>query len=205
VVSDPLAGSLRFSGASLLLLVSVQVSPAKARFVAVQLNVTLVLIGVVVGVAVRATDPAKQVSTAVLLVMVPFVAVMFELPGAKQVASPVPPMDATAALADLQVTGPGGIWLPKESLPVSANCCVPPTTAVAVAGVTLMDANGAAVQVKFTAPVMLPLVAEMAVVPCCRQVATPLPLIVAIPLLVAQLTEFKVCDGPELKMPVAVY
>ena len=96
VVSDPLAGSLKFSGASLLLLVSVHVSPARARFVPVQFNVTLVLIGVVVGVALSATDPAKQVSTALLLVMLPLVAVMLELPGAKQVASPVLERDATA-------------------------------------------------------------------------------------------------------------
>ncbi len=61
---------MRLSGASLLLLVIVQVSPP-GRLLDDQLYVTLLPIMVVVGFAPSVIDPAAQVSTALLLVMLP--------------------------------------------------------------------------------------------------------------------------------------
>jgi hypothetical protein len=97
VISVPLVASARFSGASLLLLESTQVSPA-GRPADVQLNVTLVLIMVVVGFALSVIAP--QLSTDPLLVTLPLMAVIVELPGVKQVASPEEVTDATAVLVD---------------------------------------------------------------------------------------------------------
>jgi hypothetical protein len=172
VVSDPLVGSsVMLSGASLLLLVIVQVSPA-GRLLDVQLNVTLLPIMVVVAFAPSVIDPAAQVSTALLLVMLPLVAVIVELPADKHVASPALLMDATKALLELallefQVTV--GlvrlVMLPNVSVPVAVNCCVPPTGIDGEAGVTVMDVNTAAVQFKVAVPLMLPLVALIVELP----------------------------------------
>jgi hypothetical protein len=154
------------------------------------------LIIVVVGFALSAIDPATQVSAAPLLVMLPLVAVMVELPGVKQVASPVALMDATPLFVAVQFTV-GLVVLPNVSVPVAANCCVAPTGIDAAAGVTVMDASVAAPQFKVALPLMLPLAALTIEPPTPKHLATPLPLIVATPLLVLQLTEFNGCDGPE--------
>ena len=89
--------------------------------------------------------------------MLPLVAVMVELPGVKQVASPVALMDATPLFVAVQFTV-GLVVLPNVSVPVAANCCVAPTGIDAAAGVTVMDASVAAPQFKVALPTMLPLV-----------------------------------------------
>lgn len=153
----------------------------------------MLLIIVVVGLALRAIDPERQVSTALLLVMPPLVAVIVVgLPAVKQVASPVLLMDAVPGLLVFQVTV--GlvrlVMLPNVSVPVAVNCCVPPTGIDAGAGVTAMETSVAAPQVKLALPTMPPLVAVIVVeLPACTQVANPLLLLIVA---TAVLREFQV-------------
>jgi len=193
------------SGASLLLLVIAQVSPA-GRLAGDQVNVTLLLIIVVVGLALRPIDPARQVSTALLLVTPPLVAEIVVGPGAQQVASPVLLMDATAGLLVFHVTV-GLVILPNVSVPLAANCWVAPTGSDGVAGVTVMDASVAAPQVNVALPLMPPLLAVIVVeLPACTQVANPLLLLIVATaeLPVLQAMELSAVGWPREFVPVAV-
>ena len=79
------------------------------------------------------------------------------------------------------------------------NCCVLPAVTVGVAGVTVMDVVGPAVQLKPTAPTIVPLVAATEVGPTPRHVNTPALLTVAMPLFgVLHVTELvRLCIEPE--------
>jgi len=154
---------------------------------------------VVVGLALRAIDPARQLSTALLLVMPPLVAlIVVGPPGVKQVASPVLVMETAAALLVFQVTA-GMVELPNVLVPVAANCWVAPTGIVAAAGDTVMAVNTAAVQVRVVLPLTVPLVAVICELPVLRHCATPLaaPMVATVVLADDHVTELSVCDGPE--------
>jgi hypothetical protein len=60
------------------------------------------------------------------------------------------------------------------------NCCVLPAATDGFAGVTAMDTSVAAVTVSVVLPTMLPLVAEIVLVPAFSADARPAPVIVAV-------------------------
>src|SRR5262245_21917324 len=117
-------------------------------------GLTMIIVRVA-GVTVRVAGP---------LVTLPSVAVMFVVPVATPVASPVLEIVATAVLDDAQVT-----WLvtsrlePSENVPMAANCWVWPLATLGLAGVTAMDTKDEELTVSPVEPVTLPFVAVMVV------------------------------------------
>src|SRR6266516_1769871 len=70
-------------------------------------------------------------------------AAMLVVPVSKAVASPLPVTVAIAGLPELQVTARPVRTFPFASLSVAANCCVPPSATLGLAGLTVTDATGA--------------------------------------------------------------
>jgi len=134
---------------------------------------------VLVGFALSVIEPARQLSTAPLLVMLPLVAVIVVLPAARQSASPAL-TDATAGLLDTHVTLPGTRTLPYASMPMGLYWYVAPTGIDSVAG-KVKDASGPDRQVRVVLPLTPPLVAVMVETPSSAQLARPVAALMAAP------------------------
>lgn len=141
------------------------------------------------------TAPAQV--RVVLPLMPPLVAVINEVPVVKHVASPVLLMLAVVNVPDDHVTEVSVVCAFNELVPTAVNCSVSPAATDGLGGDTVTDASTAAVQFSVVLPLTVPLVAVINELPTDKHVATPLPLIVATPLLVFQPTEFNVCGEPE--------
>lgn len=110
----------------------------------------------------------------------PKVAVMVGDPRATAVASPVLLIVATPVSDELQATYAVKFWVALfEKVPVAVNCCVVPSAIVGLDGVTAMNATVSTV--KLVDPDMLPEVAVMVVDPRAPAVASPVVLMLAIP------------------------
>src|SRR5438034_6164174 len=91
---------------------------------------------------------AVTVSTAVLLVMPPEVAVILELPTLRPVATPLALMEATAPLLEFQVTElVRSCVLLSVYVPVAVNGCVRPLAIEGLLGVTAMETRVGAVKI----------------------------------------------------------
>jgi len=82
---------------------------------------------------------------------------MAAVPAATAVARPLLLTVATDMLEEAQVTWVVISWLvPSEYVPEAANCTVPPTAALGLAGVTVMEDRTAEVTVRAVLPEILP-------------------------------------------------
>jgi len=106
------------------------------------------------------------------------VAVIVAEPAATAVTSP-PFTVATDAFELDQVTTRPARAFPLPSFGVAASCTVPPTTTLAVAGLTATDATGTFATVIAAAPLCPSLVAVIVAEPAATAVTSPLPLTVA--------------------------
>jgi hypothetical protein len=133
---------------------------------------------------------AVTVSTAVLLVTLPEVAVMFELPTPRPVATPAALIEATAPFSEFHVAEfVRSCVLLSVYVPVAVKACVKPLAIEGLTGATAMETSAGAVTVKEAVLlVMLPEVAVMFELPTPRPVPTPAALIEA----TAPLSEFQV-------------
>jgi hypothetical protein len=129
--------------------------------------------------AIDCSAAPEQVSV-VLPEMLPLVAEIVLLPEpATQVARPVVLIVATPVLVEPQVTPLNGGVEPSVSVPAAVNCCVSPLATDGLGGVTAIDCRVGAVQVSVVLPEMVPLVAEIVVLPVpATQVATPVVLLI---------------------------
>src|SRR5205809_191774 len=114
-------------------------------------------------------------------------------PAATPLTSPLPFTLAIALLLDCQVTTRPVNGLPFASLGVAVSCTVLPTATPAVAGVTVTDATGTGVTVMAAVPHSPCLRAVMTAAPAVTPVTSPLPLTVAMLLLL---------DGQLIARPV---
>src|SRR5439155_11875418 len=76
-------------------------------------------------------------------------------------------------LLDHVTTRPVSV-LPARSFVTAESCCMPPTTVLADAGLTVTDATGMLVTVTVAVPLLPPLVAVMLAVPAATPVTRPL-------------------------------
>src|SRR6266480_2356271 len=104
-------------------------------------------------------------------------------PAATPLTSPLPFTLAIALLLDCQVTTRPVNGVPFASLGVAVSCTVLPTATPAVAGATVTDATGTGVTVMAAVPLWPSLVAVMVTDPAVTPVTSPLPLTVAMLLL----------------------
>src|SRR5579859_1000906 len=135
---------------------------------------------------------AVTVTTAVLLVMLPEVAVILELPMLRPVATARALMEATAPLPEFQVTEPVmSAVLLSVKVPVAVNDWLKPLAMEALLGEMAMDFKVAEVTVSTAVLlVILPEVAVILELPVLRLVARPPALMEATaPLLEFQVTE----------------
>jgi hypothetical protein len=129
---------------------------------------------------IEVNTAAVTVSVADPLI-VPDVAVMVAVPWATLVASPLLLTVATDADEEVQVAVLVRVWVvPLLYVPVAANCCLLPAATEAVAGVTEIEVNTAAVTVNVAEPLIVPDLAVMVVLPFAMLVASPPLLMVAI-------------------------
>jgi hypothetical protein len=154
-----------------------------------------------------------EVKTAVVTVnvaeplIVPDLAVMVAVPGATLVANP-PLLTVATPVADEDhcTVLLRFCVLPLLYFPVAVNCWPLPAATVAVAGVTEIDVNSAAVTVNVAEPLIVPDLAVMVAVPGATPVANPPVLTVATAVVeevhLAVLVRF--CVLPSLYFPVAV-
>ena len=101
------------------------------------------------------------------------VAVSVAVPAATAVTSPVADTLATADALLLHVTARPVSVFPAASRALAASCCVPPTTRLAVAGLTLTAATGTGVTVMDALPVIPSTVAVSVAVPAATAVTSP--------------------------------
>lgn len=121
-----------------------------------------------------------MVSTAVLLVILPELAVIFVVPVATAVARPLLLIVATPVLDEPHVTSSVMlVVVPSFNVPMALNCWVPSERIDALFGVTAIDARFAIVIVTLVAPLMAPDVAVTLTVPGSAPVTSPLSEIVA--------------------------
>src|ERR1041384_3775229 len=127
--------------------------------------------------------------TAALPLLPSLVAVIVTEPTATPVTRPVALTVAIAVLLLAHVTTRPVKVLPAESLVTAESCCVPVTTTVAVAGLTVTVATGATVTVMAAVPFLPSLVAVIVAEPATLPVTRPVELTVATAvLLLAQVT-----------------
>jgi hypothetical protein len=132
------------------------------------------------GVTAIDCNAAPEQVSVVLPEMLPLVAEIVVLPEpATQVARPDVLIVATPVLVEPQVTPLNGGVEPSVSVPAAVNCCVSPLATDGLGGVTAIDCRVGAVQVSVVLPEMVPLVAEIVVLPVpATQVATPVVLLI---------------------------
>jgi hypothetical protein len=152
------------------------------------------------------TNPAVTVNVVEPLIE-PDTAMMVASPTPTVVANPVELIAATFAPEELQVTPLVRFCvLLSEYVPVAVNCAVLPAEIDGFVGVTAIETSTGGVTVSVVEPVIDPRVAVMVVDPVPVELASPVALIVAMPvadeLHVAVLVRF--CVLPSLYVPVAV-
>ena len=104
----------------------------------------------------------------------PDVALMFAVPAATLVASPVLPTVAVDVVSDDQVADAVRFCvLPSVKVPVAVNCCVVPSAIEAVWGVTAIETRVAVVTVNTVLPLTDPDVAVIVAVPVPALGANP--------------------------------
>jgi hypothetical protein len=188
----------------------VRIVPAKSRVVAVSAavppTVTVAVAGVTVTVATGVTG-ATTVTTDVSAVP-SLVAMMDAVPADTPVATPAVLTVATGALVDVHAIARPVSIAPVESRVVAVNVVVPPTAAVAVAGVTVTDATGggsAAVTVAVALPLWPSHVAVMVALPGSTPVMRPVLSTVATEgSLLTHVTVRFVMVSPALSVRVAI-
>ncbi len=126
-------------------------------------------------------DSVAEVTVSVVeAVTLPDVAVIVDVPAARQDARPLDPaallIAATAVLDELQVTDAvRSFVVPSEKGPVAVSCLVVPLALVGLEGVSEIDKSVAGVTVsEVVFEYMLPKAAKTVEVPAARQVARPL-------------------------------
>src|SRR3989442_1232291 len=133
------------------------------------------------------------------------VAVIVAVPGATPVTSPLADTVAMPGLELVQVTARPASAFPAASLGVALSGVVPPTTTVAVAGLTTTEATGTLDTVTATVPLWPSLVAVIAAAPTATPVTKPLAETVATALLlVVQVTTRPLSRLPLASLGVAV-
>jgi hypothetical protein len=158
---------------------------------------------------------AKVTVSEVEPVMLPDVAVIVDVPAARQDARPLDPaallIAAEAVLDELQVTDAvKSCVVPSEYLPVAVNCLVVPTALVGLEGIIEIDDNVAEVTVSEVELVTLPDVAVIVDVPAARQDVRPLDPAALLIAAEAVLDELQVTDAvkffvvPSENVPIAV-
>src|SRR5690348_16137343 len=136
---------------------------------------------------------------------VSLVAVIVAVPAAFPLTRPLPLTVAAAVLLLAHVTVRPVSVFPAASLVTGVNCCVPPTTRLADAGLTVTDATGTFVTVTAAVPLIVSLVAVIVAVPAATPVASPVPLTVAAAvLLLAHATVRPVSVFPAASLVTAV-
>jgi hypothetical protein len=126
------------------------------------------------GVTVSVVDPAIP----------PKLAVIVEIPTAKDVVRPVELHKATLEFEVFHVTAfVRSCVLPSEYVPVALNCSVSPRAKLGIVGLTAMDTSVAAETERFVVVEMSPEVALIVVTPVVTGVASPEELTVATPVL----------------------
>ncbi len=112
--------------------------------------------------------------------VVPEAAVIVAVPAPTPVASPVASTDANLAAFEPQTTlSVMSVELPSEKMPFAVKACVWPVAIEAVAGVTTIDLNRAAVTVATAEPVVEPIDAVIVELPAETPVTRPVELTVA--------------------------
>jgi hypothetical protein len=135
----------------------------------------------------------------VVAVFVSLVAVMVTAPAPTADTRPVEDTVAAAVLLELHVTARPVSTLPAASWVTAESCCVPPTTMLAVAGVTVTVATGTGVTVIAPVPV---LVSEVAVIVTGPPVATALTRPLTFTVATAWLLDDQVIVRPMSKVPL---
>lgn len=159
------------------------------------------------GVTVMATSVAEVTVSFVEAFTLPDAALMFVLPCAIDVASPVPLMVATAMLEDVQVTEVDTFcMLPSLNVPMAVNCCICPAPIEGFAGAIVNETSVAGLTVTAVEPVTLPDVAMTFAEPTLSACANPTLLtesvVAALELHVTE--EVKSREVPLLNSPVAL-
>jgi hypothetical protein len=127
------------------------------------------------------TSVAVVTVSVVLPTMLPLVAEIVLVPAFSADARPAPVIVAVVSVPDAHVTLPVKFCVELSLyVPVAVNCCVLPAATDGSAGVTAMDTSVAAVTVSVVLPTMLPLVAEIVLVPAFSADAKPALVIVAV-------------------------
>ena len=133
------------------------------------------------GVTAMDTSVAAVTVSVVLPTMLPLVAEIVLVPAFSADARPAPVIVAVVSVPDAHVTLPVKFCVELSLyVPVAVNCCVLPAATDGSAGVTAMDTSVAAVTVSVVLPTMLPLVAEIVLVPAFSADAKPALVIVAV-------------------------
>jgi hypothetical protein len=115
------------------------------------------------------------VKTAVLLVVLPEVAVMCVVPVACAVAKPLLPIVATLVSDDFQVTAFVMSTVdPSSSVPMAVNCFVPSEAIEALVGLIAIERKFATVTVTLVEPLIVTEVAVTSIVPYETPVTRPL-------------------------------
>ena len=133
------------------------------------------------GVTAMDTNVAAVTVSVVLPTMPPLVAEIVLVPAFSADARPALVIVAVVSVPDAHVTLPVKFCVELSLyVPVAVNCCVLPAATDGSAGVTAMDTSVAAVTVSVVLPTMLPLVAEIVLVPAFSADAKPALVIVAV-------------------------
>ena len=133
----------------------------------------LAMEGLVGAIAMETRVGAVTVNTAVLLVMAPEVAVIFELPAARPVATPAALIEATVPLLEFQAAEfVRSAVLLSVYVPVAVKACVKPLAIDGLAGVTAIETRAGAVTVSWVVLLMLVL-GSVAVIVTGPPAATP--------------------------------
>ena len=126
-----------------------------------------------VGVRVTVATGASATVTGVVVLCPSLVVVIVVLPAPTAVTTPVEDTVATVGTLDVQVTVRPVNTLPLPSFVTAVSAAVPPTSRLALVGVTVMDATGTFETVTVAVPLFPSLVAVMVAVPTATAVTTP--------------------------------
>src|SRR5665213_842114 len=135
------------------------------------------------GVSVTVATGASATVTGVPTLCPSLVAVIVALPAATPVTIALAPVAETLAIdgtLDVQVTVRPASTFPPASFVTAVSVAVPPTSKLALVGVTVMDATGTFETVMVAVPLLSSAVALIVVLPGAIAVATPCVLTVAI-------------------------
>jgi hypothetical protein len=159
------------------------------------------------GVTAMDTSVAAVTVSVVLPTIPPLVAEIELVPAFSADARPPLVIVAVALVPEAHVTLPVRFCVELSLyVPVAVNCCVFPATTDGFTGVTAIDTSVAAVTVSVVLPTMLPLVAEIVLVPTFSADARPPLVIVAVAVVPeAHVTlAVRFCVELSLYVPVAV-